>query len=200
MQTKDYEEFRGLMSGIYDFYGKNITDFAMSLWWEAMRSYDLITARDALSRHMTNPDTGQFIPKPADVIKMIAGTTTDSAMIAWTKVDKAVRQIGPYKSVVFDDPIIHRVLYDMGGWIALGNKTLEEWPFIQREFENRYKGYRLQGNISDYPRMLTGMFDAENQSNGQDLKDNFVFIGNKEKAQNVLMSGKEKQLLEYSKS
>lgn len=35
-------------------------------------------------------------------------------MVAWNKVDKAVRQVGAWTSVMFDDALIHRVISDMG--------------------------------------------------------------------------------------
>jgi len=77
-------------------------------------------------RHLMNPDTGQFLPKPADIVRMLGGRTLDRALMAWAKVDKAVRQIGTYESVVFDDALIHRVLHEMGGWVGMGQKTENE--------------------------------------------------------------------------
>ncbi len=57
---------------------------------------------------------------------MLGGSTQDAALAAWSKVDRAVREVGPYQSVAFDDALIHRVLFEMGGWIPLGSKTEDE--------------------------------------------------------------------------
>src|SRR5260363_342723 len=59
------ERFQALIQGVYDFYGKDLSRFTLSLWWCAMRPYDLAAVTDALNRHCVNPDTGQFLPKPA---------------------------------------------------------------------------------------------------------------------------------------
>jgi len=84
------------------------------------------------------------MPKVADVIKMLQGSTQDSALTAWAKVDKAVRSIGTQMSVAFDDPLIHKVIQDMGGWLGLGQRQEAEWPFVAKEFETRYRGFKAR--------------------------------------------------------
>src|SRR5690606_37498796 len=113
-----------------------LSPMAIALWWGNLREYELSAVRQGMHRHMQNPDSGCYMPKPSDIIKMMSGSTQDSAMIAWSKVDKALRQVGTYSSVVFDDPVIHRVIHDMGGWVSLGVKNDKEWPFVANEFEN----------------------------------------------------------------
>jgi len=181
MQQSDYDDFKVLLESVTQLYGKLLSSDAIVLWWGALKHYDLPAVREGLSRHIQNPDTGQFMPKPADVVRLIGGTTQDSALQAWAKVDKAARGLGPYVSVVFDDPIIHAVLADMGGWTILGNKTEHEWPFVAREFENRYRSYRTLGRIEHYPPVLTGIADLQNESNGLPVSEP-VLIGDKEQA------------------
>ena len=177
MSENDFEEFCNLVSAVGDLYGKEQSRFALGLWWGALKSYDLNAVRDALSRHVSNPDTGQFMPKPADVVKMISGRTVDKALIVWSKVDKAVRQTGTYEDVVFDDPLIHRVICDMGGWIALGAKTEKDWPFVGKEFENRYRGYSTCGGIPEHENILVGIANAQNRQNGYCIKKP-ILLGN----------------------
>src|SRR5438132_401555 len=119
MHLTHSENFQTLMQGVYDFYGKDLSKFALSVWWQAMRPYDFHAVTEALNRHCVNPDAGQFMPKPADVVRMMQGSTQDAALVAWSKVERAVCGVGSYQSVVFDDPLVHRVVYEMGGWIAL---------------------------------------------------------------------------------
>lgn len=166
MQTDDFKPFREGVAGVYAFYGKEVTAFALDVWWTALKAYDLAAIKDAFNRHLMNPDAGAFLPKPADIVRMLGGTTQDAALQAWAKVDKAVRCVGTYADVVFDDPLIHRVIHDMGGWIALGSKTEEDWPFIAREFENRYRGYRTRSARPDHPTVLIGMANAHNRKGG----------------------------------
>ena len=89
-------------------------------------------------------------------------------MQAWSRVDKAVRRVGPYQSVVFDDAVVHRVIDEMGGWIKLCNTPSEEdYKFQGLEFSRRYRAYVIAGGAgSDYPRHLIGMTEAENNTAG----------------------------------
>lgn len=190
MVDAEIDAFGQIISTTYDLYGKTFTEAALSLWWNALKAYDLKAISDALSRCITNPDHGQYLPKPADVVRMIGGTTTDRALLAWEKVDKAVRHLGVYKDVVFDDPLIHRVLQDMGGWISLGGKKESEWPFIAREFETRYRGYAYQNVTPPYLPVMTGLANAENRRNGYPV-DTPVLIGEAAKAREVMALGKE---------
>src|SRR5689334_9899663 len=98
MQSTDRIPFTTRLQCVYDFYGKELSEFALEVWWEAMRPYDFTAVKDALNRHAVNPDNGQFPPKPADVVKLIGGGTQDAALVAWSKVDKAIRHVGPYQS------------------------------------------------------------------------------------------------------
>ncbi len=198
MQAEDKMKFAGLIGNVYAFYRQDSSDFALGVWWEAMKPFDFTAVADALNRHCVNPDSGQFMPKPADVVKMLRGSSQDGAMVAWSKVDKAIRQVGTYASVAFDDPIIHRVLHDMGGWVALGQKEEREWPFIAKEFENRYRGYRTRNDTPDYPKALIGIAEAHNNQNGQKSQPP-VLIGDSSRAKQVLIGGSDKPLVGFER-
>lgn len=194
MQTSDFDRFAELLAGVFELYNREASPFALQVWWEAMRPYDLPAVQLAFSRHVQNPDTGQFPPKPADVIRMLGGTTQDSALRAWAKVDRAVRHVGTYASVAFDDPLIHRVLHDMGGWVGLGLKTEDEWPFVAKEFENRYRGYAMRNERPEYPPVLIGLAEADNARRG--LKsDPPRLVGSAERAQQVMSGGTDRPLI-----
>lgn len=198
MQRDDFKSFKAMMEGVYSFYGKDASTFALDVWWQAMRHHDLNAIRDALGRHCVNPDNGQFMPKPADVVKMMEGSTLDSAVLAWTKVDRAVQSVGTYETVVFDDPLIHRVLQDMGGWPQLGTKSVDEWPFVAKEFQARYRGYRGRKQQPEYQPKLIGLLDMQNRQKGFPDQSP-TLIGNSEIAKAVLAKGSDKPMLETTK-
>lgn len=176
----DRKEFAGLMNAVMSFYGKDISPVSLELWWEALRSFALDDIRRALNTHVTNPDAGQFPPKPADIIRYLQGSTGTQGLQAWSKVEKAIRHVGPYQTVVFDDPSIHAVINDMGGWIKVCEGNDDELPFKAREFERRYQGYALNPP-REYPKALIGMAEAENRRGGFKLPSP-VLIGNEGKA------------------
>lgn len=199
MRVDEFEEFREGIVGVMSFYGKDVSRFALDVWWNALKQYDLTAITTAFNRHLMNPDSGQFQPKPADIVKMLQGTTQDAALSAWAKVDKAVRHVGTYRSVVFDDPIIHVVLHDMGGWTALGQKTEEEWPFVAREFENRYRGFKARNEVPEYNRVLIGLSDAANQKNGFKQQPP-ILVGNEAKAKQVMLGGEDRVSIGFTKA
>ena len=199
MTEHDFEKFRSGLVGVYAFYDKEINDFTLDLWWNSLKQFDLAAIIQAFNRHVVNTESGKWLPKPADIIRMLQGSTQDAAMKAWAKVDKAVRHKGTYVDVVFDDPLIHRVLHDMGGWIALGQKTEDEWPFVAKEFENRYRGFRERSEIPEYPLILTGIANAYNGSKGQPLEP-YVMIGDAAACERVIAGGTDKQLVGFKQA
>lgn len=188
MNQSDYDNFVDIMQLVSEQYGKKPSDGLIALYWQGLKGYDFNAVKEAIGKHLANTDTGQFMPKIADIIRMMQGTSLDSALGAWAKVDRAVRIIGPYESVVFDDPLIHRVLHDMGGWLSLGTKTDDEWPFVAREFENRYRGFKSRNERFKYPAQLIGLSEANNSKEGFKV-DAPMLIGDKTKALEVLQLG-----------
>jgi len=197
MDKSDYKKFRGLISDVHAFYQRDISTFSLNVWWESMKIYSVDAVSQALNRHCMNPDSGQFMPKPADVVKMLQGSTQDAALAAWAKVDSAVRRVGTYVDVVFDDPIIHRVIYDMGGWIALGTKNESDWPFVAKEFENRYRGFRSRSETPEYPGKMVGIAGAHNEKEGYKLTSP-TLIGDRHKAEQVIMGGTNRPMIGIS--
>ena len=186
MVDEDKKEFAQFMSGMFAVYGKEVSPMILRIWFEALRQYDLKAVKDALARHLLNPDNGQFLPKPADVVKLIGGTTVDSALEAWAEVDKAVRHVGTYQSVQFADPIIHKVIQDMGGWVRLGSRSEDEWAFVAKEFQTRYRGIKTVNAPVDAPKVLTGITDQQNALAGINYQSKPVLIGYKHDTQPAL--------------
>ena len=196
MQPKDYDDFVMILGATAELLAptRPLSNIAIGMWWNVMKPYDLPAVRQAFDRHMHNPDTGQFMPKPADILKMMSGSSQDSALVAWSKVDKAVRQVGTWESVAFDDAVIHRVLEDMGGWTMLGMKTDHDWPFVAKEFENRYRGYRIRNETPEYPPVMIGLAQAQNAQEKREIQPP-VLIGDAPTAKLVMRGGTDQPLL-----
>lgn len=163
MEPNDRPAFAKAMLAVGEIYGKKISAAQGELYWQTLKSYPIADVEAGIHRHIADPDVGQFMPKPADVIRQIDGGRDTQAMLAWTKVEKATRIVGSYCTVVFDDWRIHAVVRDMGGWIGMCEITSDDLPFKAREFEKRYRGYRAE---SAYPPKLIGRSEAHNQAEG----------------------------------
>lgn len=188
---EEKREFSTMLKTIWSLYSKEITPDVIGIYWNALIRFDLIEVRKALNLHVQNPDAGQFVPKPADLIRVLEGSNQNAAAVAWSKIVKAIGKVGPYRDVVFDDPIIHAVLTDMGGWITINGMSDHDMPFRGNEFEKRYQGYSIRGSTDDYPRLLSGMERLHNEKEGFDLHPP-VLIGNQEMAEIVYRAGNHK--------
>lgn len=161
------QRFAELMIGVGELYGKKLSPQLIEIYWLALARYELAAVEKALNQHAVNPDGGQFMPKPADLIRRLDGGGEGRAGEAWTKVYTAVRLHGGWSSVKFKDPIISAVIMDMGGWVVLC-ETLQDptaeksnFPFMAREFERRYRAYLETGRAPEV-RELTGRADSDN--------------------------------------
>jgi hypothetical protein len=197
MNQQDFKPFCNHLDLVAEQYNKTLSEGLKMLYFQGLQHYDFEAVKQAMVRHLQNPDNGMFMPKIADFVKMMQGNTQDSALLAWAKVDKAIRMIGTWESVVFDDPIIHRVLADMGGWLSLSDKQEEDWPFVAKEFENRYRGYKQRNDSVEYPPVMIGRYEKENFVNGHHSQEPLL-IGNQEKAMQVLSNGSNKPSLEMA--
>lgn len=155
MNSHDSEPFRKLVSDVMSFYGKDVSSFVFDVWWNACRPFDYEQVCKAFTAHATDPDHGQFAPKPADIVRQLAGTKTDQSLRAWSKVHSAMSEVGAYADVCFDDPAIHRVIEDMGGWPKMCRAPLTELSYMQHRFCESYRAY---AGRTDYeaPLMLAG--------------------------------------------
>jgi len=183
MQVSEKQEFTGLLTAITEVYGKEFTQALYSIWFESLKDYSIEQISLAISKHIKSPEKGSYPPKPADIIFFLEGTSTDSSFLAWTKVIKAIETVGVYSTVVFDDPIIHLVMSDMGGWIGFGDIESRDMTFKAIEFQKRYRGYKERKEIRDFPKKMIGLSEADNARRGyEEFISKPTLIGDSEKA------------------
>lgn len=172
METKKIlSNYMAMMGELFD---KNVSSTLMEAYWKALEPYSDAEVETAFKRLVT---TARFFPKPAEVLEAINGPQVDQAVLAWQRVDKAVREHGPYESVQFDDAAIHGAIELMGGWVQFQNVHVDEWKWKQKDFERLYPIMKRRGN---HPKYLPGIFEMENIGRGYKT-DPPVQIGGGEK-------------------
>lgn len=93
--------------------------------------------------------------------------SSNSGIVAVTRLEDAMRTVGGYRSIVFDDPIIHLVVSRMGGWPKLCAMTYDEWKFMRRDFERLYDAAcREPIPIDQIPSRLAGILEISNSAHG----------------------------------
>lgn len=190
MHPRDQAEFGTLVTDVLAYYRQSATPFTLSVWWQACQGFDMEQVRKALTAHATDAERGQFAPKVADIVRILAGTPTDRAQLAWGKVHEAMSSVGAYSDVVFDDPAIHAVVDDLGGWPKMCRTEVDELSYLQHRFCESYKAYAGRRGEFDYPRRLTGdrSPDAMYERKGLPLPKPAV-VGDREAAKRVYQRG-----------
>ena len=190
MTPQDRESFAQLLTDVLGFYGQTVSPFALSVWWESCQGLELAALQRALSRHAMDPERGMFAPKPADIVRQVQGTPTDRAARAWSVTLDAASRVGAYSDVVFDDPIIHACIEDMGGWVTLCRTDTDRLSYLQHRFTEAYRGYSNRGDLTQYPRKLTGDRSPDEVYMQRGLPPpKPVLIGDAARAQLVLTNG-----------
>ncbi|RLV61754.1 hypothetical protein D5018_01205 [Parashewanella curva] len=129
MIESDKIEFAQIWASAWNLYRQKISTQILTIAFEALKNYSIEEIRTGMTHHIRSPDTGQFCPTPTDIIKHIDGNSISKSLLAWNKVDEAIKRVGAWSSVIFDDPLIHRVITDMGGWVKLCKIQESDYPY-----------------------------------------------------------------------
>lgn len=178
MQHRDLAEFAKLMmilSEVFDG-GKVPSELKMEIYFEALKQYEIDSLKRAIERMIMVRVYPSF-PKPGEIVQEIEGVKEDRAVIAWVEVVGAIRAVGPYQSVKFNDQTIHAVIEFMGGWPATGDWLEDELKWKQKEFEKLYAIMQIRGEKRSY---LPGICEIKNEANGYPRRDKVIEVGKQE--------------------
>lgn len=88
------------------------------------------------------------------------------AALAYAKVERAFKKAGIYSSVCFDDPVIHGVMFVMGGdkaWIDYCDLEAEEVKWWRKDFERLYPQLHAKiysGELRP-PKSFSGLWEID---------------------------------------
>lgn len=189
MHSNDKPALFAIVSDVLGYYRQPVSEFTLSVWWQASQPFKLEQVTKALTAHATDPDRGQYPPKVADLVRILSGTHTDRAALAWGKTLEAMSAVGAYQDVVFDDPAIHAAVEDCGGWPKVCRTELKDLSYLQHRFCESHKAYTGRGKF-DYARRLAGdrSPDSEYEKKGLPLPTPAI-VGNRRKALAVHEAG-----------
>ena len=92
MTERDLVNFSELWRAAQEQYGRKPSPAAVTLAFSALQPFDLADISRALSAHITDPERGQYAPKPADVVGYLRPPQTDGhpgPEEAWAMLPKA---------------------------------------------------------------------------------------------------------------
>lgn len=192
MTENDAHKFSVLITDVLGFYKQDTSKFTMKVWWGACQRFDYEQVARALEAHAMSPDRGQFPPKPADIVRQLEGTQTDKSAVAWGKAHDAAGTVGAYQDAVFDDPLIHVVIDDLGGWPKFCRTETAELGYLQHRFCESYRAYAARSVLTpiSHPARLSGDRSPDYDYFSRGLKlPRPMLIGNPEKAMQVYKTG-----------
>jgi len=187
MKKSESTKFAKLMVAIGTLNGKDLPPEVVELYWRSLKCFAWADVHRALQAHIDNPDGGQFMPKPANIRRLLIGSGASRAADAWAKVEQAIEQIGSYTSVVFDDALIHAAIAHMGGWVKLCQTSTDHLAFRQIEFKRLYQDFLLT-HANVYPKVLSGRVEALNTRDSYPVPPP-TLVGDKERAKAVTCAG-----------
>lgn len=175
-----------IAAGLAELLGRSLSPVAVALFVGALEDLPFEDVSLALSRIAQE---GRFFPSPAEVRERCgcgAVSVEDRANAEATRVLEAVRRVGGYRSVVFDDPVTMAVIDSgFGGWIRLSRDLLEDerkWFLI--EFAKLYRSYHACGIKRG--GVLAGIIEQTNAAGQFPTNEPTVFIGDRERCLHVM--------------
>lgn len=189
MSPTEIPGFVKLVSDVHAYYRQPVSEFVLQVWQQACQPFTLEQVSKAMNAHVTDAERGVYLPKVADVVRVLAGTHTDRAALAWGKVLGAMSAVGAYSDVVFDDPAIHAAIEDCGGWVKVCRGELAELSYLQHRFCQSHKAYTGRGAF-EYQRRLIGdrSPDLDYERKGLPLPKPAI-VGDRELAKRVYDGG-----------
>ena len=102
------------------------------------------------------------LPLPAEILEHAQGSPEDAALIAIQKLETAMRGVGAYDSVMFDDPVLHALVSTSeGGWPGLCQMPLDDWKFEKQRLVKAYKALSTRG-VPQQVKQLAGISEKDN--------------------------------------
>lgn len=165
MIDQDKSAFRDMMMAAGEVYGREITKPLLQMYFAALAQAGIEQVQAAMMAHMQNPDSGQFFPKPADLIKQMTGTTKqqeaaieDKAAVAWACIERDIRRIGSYGTLKLDDKQALATVKAMGGWQSICQTETAKMEWKRKEFIRMYETFE-RTPLEALPSSLPGRIE-----------------------------------------
>jgi hypothetical protein len=192
--NKDFDRFINALGTFAEIYEKHLSEFAISAYFKALDRFDICEIEKIFSRAIADPTCAfKFWPKPFELVELLyGGKASDIAEVEAGKVLAAVKRVGGFESVAFDNATTQAVISQgFGGWNKLCDDLRadgEQW--FLKDFARIYQAYARQG--IEYFGALPGRFELSNSAAGhiEHIRQP-VLIGDHDRAKQIAMSSNE---------
>lgn len=164
LEANEFLERLGLLSELFNGAGAVFSEAKATLYFEALRDLPLASVVRGLNEAVK---VCTFMPKPAEIRKLVVGDDEDTAELAWLEFKRLARDAGGYASPTFSDPALaDAIVAVFGSWEAAcwSDFSPEMWSSKRKEFGRVYRAMRTRGQTG--PKQIAGFFARENALRG----------------------------------
>lgn len=182
MNDSDKQEFAALMVGVAENFSAQVSQPGIAMLFDALKAYPIEQVRSACAAVVGSRKYTKM-PTVADFMEYIGGgNIEDVALVEAGKAIEAVKRVGGYTSVTFDNPTTMAVIEQgFGGWVKFcGEMTAENEKWVAKDFVRIYSAYSRQGIA--LTGILVGRTEIHNEAHGRGEHHNHVLIGDARKA------------------
>lgn len=189
MTRQDASRFVSSITAMGALYERHPEPAVIEIYFRALEKFTIDEVEQGISKACS---TLKFFPKPVELIECItggSGNLADKAMIEACRVLEAVKSIGTYCTVCFDDPVTQAVIVQQfGGWAKFGDMLVDSEKWFIKDFCMGYQAFARQ-NVRHYGA-LPGSSHLQNALTGREREEKPVYIGDVEKAKAIHAQGK----------
>ena len=165
MQPHDSEVFFDRLAALGELFDAKVSPVKAALYFDALKDLPLDDVLGALNAAVK---VSVFMPKPAELRRIVVGDDEDHTERAWMALRSAMHSVGAYASVVMTDAAMgESVLSLFGSWSAacLAEFSPEMWTAKRKEFGRVYRALRDRHLVG--ARYLLGMAERQNTTRGE---------------------------------
>lgn len=159
-------KFTELMAILTKYFKEDMGESIAELYYQRLKDYSIDQVEKAIGRAIYEL---KFMPKIVELVEFIGSGPAKLEDIATIQADlviRAIRRIGGYRSVNFQDPVTKAVIERcFGGWIQMCEELMEvDEKWFRKDFAKYYQSYSRQ-NIR-IKHSLPGRHEVFNQIRG----------------------------------
>jgi hypothetical protein len=167
----DAKEFTRLLETVGEFYDVTVSESRHVLYFKLLADFDLEIVRYAFEKYLKSDASKYGFPKPAHIRELIEGSQTEQEAHAWNTVNRAIRKIGPYESIIVQDlAVADAICRVFGSWIECCNANREAtaylWDQRRKDFVTAYRIARKIERADRSPVLLSGIHEVQNRQSG----------------------------------
>ena len=179
MTQNDRPQFASLMKALGETYGNTApSKEKMELYFRVLSDLTIDQLTNAITALLNSRTTTTTFPVPGEIRAALSGGAT-AAMAALDKAESAAGTWGAYRSIQFDDPVIHMVIESMGGWPKFCRPDDEQdWHWHQKEFVKLYETFSKHARTCQ--NVLPGIHAITNTMKF-DHQERIAYVGDERK-------------------